>query len=276
MKVVNKYPVASRFVLAILLFGLALFLSGLINRGLVKQYFPFVPCILLFSATWFLYKTEKKSLKAIGLNFSFKNLSFLPLGVLIGVFAFFGAKLSRALYVGETFEITPSINYVSILVAFYAILPQVATEEFLFRGYLFKKTIEVSNVVVANLIFSILFMLIHVLDENVMNNLGMVIFFIVSIPVGHLLFATALLKSKTLFFPIGIHLGNNWATRHLIGDGNSGDSIFYITDPVIFQSWIPFIIFILIFNGFFLLVTFLIWKWDKIWTLINRNNFKLI
>jgi len=29
---------------------------------------------------------------------------------------------------------------------------------------------------------------------------------------GHLLYATALLKSKTLYFPIGLHLGNNWAS----------------------------------------------------------------
>lgn len=155
--------------------------------------------------------------------------------------------------------------------AFYFILPQVATEEFLFRGYLFKKTIKASNVVIANVIFSILFMLIHVLDENVMSNKGMVILLVITIPVGHLLFATALLKSKTLFFPIGIHLGNNWATRHLISNSNSGDSFLYITDVATFDTWTPFIISILIFNGFFLFVTLLIWKWDKISDLIKRK-----
>jgi len=262
-----KYPVASKFVLAILLFGVALFISGLTNKGFVKQYFPYVSCILLFVATWFLFKTDKLSLKAIGLNFNLKNLSFFPLGVLIGALAFLGAKFLRALYVGESFEISTTINYTSMLYAFYFILPQVATEEFLFRGYLFKKTIEVSNVIIANLIFSLIFMLIHVLDENVINNKGMVIFLVITIPVGHLLFATALLKSKTLFFPIGIHLGNNWATRHLISNSNTGDSILYIPNVATFDSWTPFIIFILLFNGFFLLVTFLIWKWDKFLTL---------
>ena len=29
---------------------------------------------------------------------------------------------------------------------------------------------------------------------------------------GHLLYATALLKSKTLHFPIGLHLRNNWVS----------------------------------------------------------------
>lgn len=266
----DKYPNVSRFVLAIVLFALVLFISGLTNRGIIKEYFPYVSCILLFIATWFLYRTEKKSLKAIGLNFSLRNVSLLPLGILIGIFALFGAKYFRALYLGETFEFTTTIDYSTILLAFYFILPQVTTEEFLFRGYLFKKTIEVSNVVVANIIFSILFMLIHVLDEGVMNNRGLLILLVVSIPVGHLLFATALLKSKSLFFPIGLHLGNNWATRHLISDANTSDSILYITNPNSFETWTSFIVFLIIFNGFFLLVTFVIWKWDKILVLVKR------
>ena len=260
----NKFPLASGFVLAVLLFSTALFISGLINKGVVKQYVPYTAPVLLFVATWFLYKKDHQSLKTIGLNFSKRNMLFLPLGILIGATAFLGAKYVRALYIGETFELSTSISYTTILYSFYFILPQVATEEFLFRGYLFKKTIDISNVVLANIIFSILFMLIHVLDENVMSNIGMVIFLGITIPVGHLMFATALLKSKTLFFPIGLHLGNNWATRHLISNSNTGDSFLYIPNVTAFDSWTPFIISILIFNGFFLFVTFLIWKWDKI------------
>ena len=265
----DKFQNVSRFVLAIVLFALVLFISGLTNRGIVKEYFPYMSCMLLFIATWFLYRTEKRSLKTIGLNFSLRNVSFFPLGIFIGIFALFGAKYFRALYLGETFEFTSSIDYSTILLAFYFIFPQVATEEFLFRGYLFKKTIEVSNVVVANIIFSILFMLIHVLDENVINNKGMIVMLTISIPVGHLLFATALLKYKTLFFPIGLHLGNNWATRHLISDSNSNDGILYIPNAAIFDTWMPFIITIILFNGFFLLVTLMIWKWDKILVLVK-------
>ena len=269
MRVFDKYPTVFKYFLAILLFGVALFVSTLTNKGFVKQYVPYVAPLLLFVTTWFLYKKDKKTLKDIGLNFSIKNISFLPLGVLIGVLALFGAKYVRSLYTGETIALSTSINYEALLCAFYFILPQVATEEFLFRGYLFKKTIEVSNVVVANIIFSILFMLIHVLDENVMANKGMIIMLVLAIPVGHLLFATALLKSNTLFFPIGLHLGNNWATRHLITNSNSGDSILYIPNGAMFETWAPFIITILLFNGFLLLVTFIIWKWEKISDLIK-------
>ena len=259
----KKYPTLSRFVLALFLFAFALFLSGLINNGVIKVYFPYASAILLGIATWLLYKVDYKSLREIGLNLSLRHLSFLPLGVLIGAIAFLTAKYARALYTGESIVISETVNYSTILYALYIILPTVAVEEFLFRGYLFKKTIEKSNVIVANIIFSILFTLIHVFDENVMNNRGMMIFLIISIPVGHLLFATALLKSKTLFFPIGLHLGNNWATQHLITNSDNGDSFLYTINNASFETWPAFIGYILIFNGVFLFVTFLIWKWDK-------------
>jgi uncharacterized membrane protein HdeD (DUF308 family) len=106
-------------------------------------------------------------------------------------------------------------------------------------------------------------MLIHVFDENVINNIGMMVFFIISIPVGHLLFATALLKSKTLLFPIGLHLGNNWATQYLIAISDTGNSVFYTVNNASFNTWPAFIGFVLVFNGFFLFVTFLIWKWKR-------------
>jgi membrane protease YdiL (CAAX protease family) len=267
---VKKYPLVSRYALALVLFVLALFISLLVNKGMLKLYFPYTAPLLLVLATYILYKKEKQSLSSIGLNLNIKNLSFLPLGVFIGAFAFFGARYLRALYNGEAFEWSTSIDYSAILLAFYYILPQVATEELLFRGYLFKKTIQASNVVIANIVFSILFTLIHVLDENVLSNLGMIIMLTVAIPVGHLLFATALLKSKTIYFPIGLHLGNNWATRHLISNSNSGDHILYIPNGVNFDTWTPFIITIILFNGFFLLVTLIIWKWDKIIALLKR------
>lgn len=265
----HKFPIASRIILAFILFGAALILSGVINKGAVKQYFPFASTIFLLIATWLLFKTDDKTLNDIGLNFKLKNLKLLPLGILIGAGVFLIAKYFRALYTGEIFNISIAVNYQNIIYGLYIILPTVAVEEFLFRGYLFKKTIEISSVLKANIIFSILFTLIHVFDSGVINNIGMVVFLVISIPVGHLLFATALLKSKSLYFPIGIHLGNNWATRHLITTNNDGESFLFITNIASFDTWPSFILFILLWNSFFLLVTFLIWKWNDL-PFLNR------
>jgi len=85
--------------------AMALLLSVIVNRGVVKQYFPFTAPIFLVIATYILYRTERKLLKMIGLNFNLRNMSFLILGLLVGALAFFGARLVRAIYVGESIQI---------------------------------------------------------------------------------------------------------------------------------------------------------------------------
>lgn len=268
-KIIKNYPNIFTYTLALLLFGCALFLSVLINKGVIKEYFPFTAVIFLTIATWYLYKRENQSLEKIGLSFKFKKIILLPLGIVIGSSVFLTAKYLRTIYLGETFNLSSEINYENILFALYTILPTVAVEEFLFRGYLFKKTIELSSVIKANIIFSLLFMSIHVLDDNVLQNPGMILLLTISIPVGHLFFATAMLKSKSIFLPIGIHLGNNWATRHLVTTSNNSESIFYISNNVTFDTWPSFILFVLLWNSIFLIATFAIWKWDEI-PFLNR------
>lgn len=261
-KLIKKYPILSKYCIAIIVLFLALFVSGLLNKGIVKEYFPYSSAICLLIATWILLKLDYKKLSDYGLNFKTKNLKFFPLGIIIGAVVFLIAKYLRALCFGETINVSSLFNYKNILNGFYIMLPMVAVEEFLFRGYLFKKTIEISSVTTANIIFSILFMLVHVFDESVINSTPMIIFTIITIPIGHLLFATAFLKSKSLFFAIGIHLGNNWGTRHLISKFNNGDSFFYISESANFDTWFSFIAFILLWNLFYLLIIFIIWKWN--------------
>lgn len=268
-KIIKKNPNLFTYAKTILFFGCALFLSTLINKGAIKEYFPYTAVLLLIFATWILYKKDGFSLNEIGFTVKYKNIVLLPFGILIGAGVFLFAKYLRATYLGETFNISSEINYRNILFALYTILPTVAVEEFIFRGYLFKKTIEISSVIKANIIFSLLFMSIHVLDSTVLKNPGMIILLVISIPVGHLFFATALLKSKSKFFPIGIHLGNNWATRHLVTTNNNSDSIFYITKTINFDTWPSFILFVLLWNSIFLLTTFIIWKWNN-FSFLNR------
>ncbi|PQB05570.1 CPBP family intramembrane glutamic endopeptidase [Aureitalea marina] len=258
-----KYPSASRFVLAILMFAAVLIVSPVIDGPYLKQYFPYLSAILLVGVTWFLLKLDGTNLTALGLNISWRNCSFILVGILIGALAFLFANLARSLYTGETMALSANIDYQTILSSFYLILPTVAVEELIFRGYLFKKTIAISNVIVANIVFSVLFMLVHVIDGEVLESPGRMVMLVISIPVGHLMFATALLRSGTLFFPIGLHLGNNWATRHLISSMDDGQSILFVLERVNFDTWPSFIGLLLIYNGVFLLLTWLIWKWRR-------------
>lgn len=271
---VKKYPNITCYLLGLSLFGLALFVSVLVNHGIVKAYFPYTAVIALIIVTWLLYKREDKSLNEIGLNCNIKNLSYLPLGLFIAAGTFLFARYLRAIVLDETFLLASQVDFWSLFSAMYFILPTVAVEEFLFRGYLFKKTIELISATKANLLFCILFASIHVIDDQVLSNPPMIVMLAVSIPVGHLLFATALLKSKSIYFPIGLHLGNNWATRHLVSGSSEGNSIFYVSDPSTFDTWTSFIAFLILWNSIFLTLTYLIWKWDT-FSFLRQNKRKI-
>lgn len=267
---IKKHPILSKYIFAILILFIALFISGILNKGVIKQYFPYSSAICLLIATWVLLKSDNKNLSNYGIDFKTKNLKLFPLGILIGALVFLIAKYLRSLCFGETLNLSSTFNYKNILNGFYIMLPMVAVEEFLFRGYLFKKTIEISNVIKANIVFSILFMLVHVFDSGIIHSIPMIIFTVITIPIGHLLFATAFLKSKSLYFPIGIHLGNNWGTNHLVNNLNDGNSFLFVTNTARFDTWSSFITFILLWNVFYLIVIYIILKW-KNFDVITEN-----
>ena len=70
---------------------------------------------------------------------------------------------------------------------------------------------------------------------------------------GHILYATAFLKSKTLYFPIGIHLGNNWVNLFVYSNLDINDPTKGQVKPslinVVGDEKLP------LFNGQFILVT---------------------
>jgi len=266
--ILHKYHYSSRLIFGLALFFLAIVITGIIE-GLFsyKKYFPFTGMFILLIVTWALYRIDNQNLNQLGLNFQSHNYKFLILGFVIGISAFFFATILKHMITGQNLHFNNILNLSSMLLGLYYLIPNVVVEELLFRGYLFKKVISKTNIIIANIIFSFIFMLVHVLDSQILSSLGATILMAITIPVGHLLFATALLKSKTILFPIGLHLGNNWATGHLITKIQNEQSLLYISGNGNFETWSSFIAFIIIWNGFYLFLTYLIWKWP-----INVNN----
>jgi membrane protease YdiL (CAAX protease family) len=257
----SRFPFWSRIFLALGLGAAALVLSGSIYSLLpVKPYFPFVAEVLLLLITWLLLRTDRQKISSLGLDPSFRNIAYLFWGLGIGTLTFLTATWLRTLYTGEDWHLSSYVNTGSILRSLYYILPTVMVQELMFRGYLFTKTISRYGVVWTNVIFAIAFTLVHVIDYDVLQSLPRIVMLALIIPVGHLWFAAALLRSRTLLFPIGLHWGNNWAVQHLVGNTDNQQSILYLTDQKVFNTWLPFIIVLIIFNTFFLLVTWMIWK----------------
>lgn len=261
-KIILQYPVASRFILSVILFIIALILTDAIVKHVKLSYTGF---LLLLIATWVLYRTDNKTLKEIGLNLNLKNIAFFSFGLLLGILAFAVSTYSRTIYTGEQWHINQNIDWFSLAKALYIILPTVATQQLLFRGYPFMKTLEVTNLFIANIIWGLLFAFYH----NIWGNPIMLPFTILSFLISHYVFSASLLKSATLFFPIGIHLGHNWSSQHFNGYSATDKGIFYITNQQNFNSWEAFLIFWLSYNLGFIILGYLFWKWKR--TSLSEN-----
>jgi hypothetical protein len=253
-KLILQYPAVSRFVLAAILIFVTLALTDVVGKQINFIYTGF---LLLTIATWILYRTEHKTLKEIGLNLNLINVSFLFFGLLLGIVAFAVSTYSRTVYTGEQWHVNRNIDWLGLVRGLYIILPTVATQQLIFRGYPFMKTVEVSNLFIANIIWGLLFAMYH----DIWGNPVMLPFTILSFLISHYVFSASLIKSASLYFPIGIHLGHNWSGQYFNGYNAADKGIFYITNQQNFNSWQAFLIFWLTYNLGFIILGCLLWKW---------------
>ncbi len=265
------YPNISRLVLAGILIIVALFLSSIIKIPHLKEVFPYVSVILLVIVNWVMYRTENKNLDAIGLNLKRTNLYFLPIGLILGVIAVLLGYYSKSILVGDTMHLNKDTNYLALLKQLYWVLPTAAVQELICRGYIFKKLISTTNLTVANIIMGAIFVSMH--DVFGIGLFG-AIFYSISIIIGHLVFATALLKSGTILFAIGIHWGSNIANNQLFTDNKLQSSILYLTKAVQEESTgfnpLGILIYMLALNIGFIILG--IWLWKRKKASVKKND----
>lgn len=180
------------------------------------------PAILLL-ITAFVYHRTGRTLNLLGFR-PIRTLGFfLPLGLISGILLISLALFLQKLYMNFSVQLNEHINYWSMLAGIAAILPGVLNEELIFRGICFKEMADQNNSRNANILFGFLFMVWHWISWNAWGNYPVMLGSFTT-AIGHLLFATALLRSGTIYFPIGLHLGINWAQQSLfhINEGDTG------------------------------------------------------
>lgn len=124
-------------------------------------------------------------------------------------------------------------------------------------GYGFTKTLEKTNLLVANIIWGSLFVLYH----NIWgSNLYDIPLMILSLFLAHYVFSSALLKSATLYLPIGIHFGHNWSSQYLNGYKTGDHGVFYLTDQRVLSELPTVIIFPLTYNLGFIILMIILWR----------------
>lgn len=225
--------------------------------------------LILLLLTWILYRREGRGLSEVGLDFSNRNLSFLPLGMLTGIAFFCVLFFAQMTHNGIQIHFNPRADYFAIAKGLFVLLPAVLVEELVFRGYCFKKTVDEAGALKANVIFAFLFMVWHWIAFDAWGDFG-TMFGLSTTALGHLLFSTALLRSGTLYFPLGIHLGNNWTAHYFFSANTKGvgaeppDHVFFIVEaPVRGVSEFNGVVSYMITFIWFVICILIVLSWGK-------------
>ena len=246
----------AKIVLLFISFVLTTFLlGGFLLNGLLSipsEIANGIVITVILLITWKAYKKEGKDLSELGIDLRWRNFYLGLIGVLIGGLFVIPLVYIIAFIKGYPVVFNPNFNVLYICSGLWLLLPTVMLEELAFRGICFKKTVEISTITTANIIFGTLFILSHWINLGAFGNPVLMTILLIT-GLGHLLYATALLKSKTLYFPIGLHLGNNWVSLFVFSNLDINDHTAAQSKPslisVISDGKTP------VFNGQFILTT---------------------
>lgn len=177
---------------------------------------------------------ERLPFAALGCSFRNKWLSHFALGSLVGSIAFVSAAVIAIVSGSMNFtfnhESSASSIFSSLAITFLIFAIGALSEETLFRGYPLQTLARSGHTWIGIVVTSLLFSLAHNNNPEV-NPLALFNTFIAGI-----WFAAAYLKTRDLWFPLGVHLMWNWLQGPIFGITVSGISdlnpnpILYATD----------------------------------------------
>src|SRR6516165_5579810 len=148
--------------------------------------------------------------KRHALELSRFRIAFLPLGILIGLIWF--GLLIAMLYVGGHYQIDRLAFPNRLLSAVIFAMGTAIWEEVTFRGLLFRVTEQTFGTWVGVAVSAVAFGALHGLNPNASLAASVAI-----ILVSGILLAAAYFATRTLWFPIGLHFGWNFAEDFIFG-----------------------------------------------------------
>ncbi|HTX18440.1 MAG TPA: type II CAAX endopeptidase family protein [Bacteroidota bacterium] len=222
------------FLTALIQWPLKLLLPGdTLVPGFFKGEVILYGCLLVVAWLFAKLLERRPPLASIGLPFNAGLFRELGQGILIG------GGMMTVIFVTEYSlgMVTFSFKPVTLLVegrlfAVSAVIFAVGGfgEELLFRGYLFQTMIEGTGKLIAVLAFAVFFGLAHLGNPNV------TFFSIVNVALAGVWFSVAYFKTKSLWFPIGLHCSWNFVQNHLFSFPVSGISFTKYQLGVLVQS----------------------------------------
>lgn len=164
---------------------------------------------------------EDLPLRALGWARHRGWLRDLLLGTLLGIVSLMLAALIATAFRGFQFSVAPTISNVAFLKTFFGsaviFILAAAAEEMLFRGYPLQTMMRALPFLLAVVPSSVLFAYVHLDNPNVAWG-----FTFINTTLAGFWLAVAYLRTRSLWFPLGLHWAWNWAMGALLGLPVSG------------------------------------------------------
>jgi len=209
--------------------------------------------------SWAFLKLDGQSLSSIGFwPKDKKTVAVFFSGITIGITMLIVTFVLTILLTRDNWRLNTRIDPIFVLITFLMCLWSAFIQEFVFRGYPFQELLKHYRPWVAQLLIAVPFGLMHINKEMEANDIILVM---LSTGAGSVLFGLAYIKTKNLMFPIGIHLGWNYAQELIPRTaGGKSSALVIITDSHntynIFNVSLPYFLIVL-------LSIISIWKFKK-------------
>ncbi|PKF72427.1 CPBP family intramembrane glutamic endopeptidase [Chryseobacterium sp. PMSZPI] len=182
--------------------------------------------IIELTISWLLlHFIAKKNLSVLGLRPTEKRIVYFGVGFLLAVISCTFYHLMTTTFINNSWVLHQQLTMKSILMGIWWTLKSVLFEELLFRGVLLYFAIEKWGNKKACIFSAICFGIYHWFSYNAFGNFFQMGIIFVMTGIFGLMLAYAFAKTRSLYLPIGLHLGWNLLNIVVFSNGPLGKQL---------------------------------------------------
>lgn len=172
-----------------------------------------------------LWLIDKKDLSVLGFKPTTSRIANLSIGLLMAAFSCITYNLMVSTFANNNWILNKQMNQQTILTGAWWTLKSVLFEELIFRGALLYLAIEKFGVRIACTLSAVCFGMYHWFSFNLFGNAAQMVIIFLMTGIFGLTLAYAFAKTKSIYLPVGLHLGWNFFTIVVFSNGPLGQQI---------------------------------------------------
>jgi len=188
-----------------------------------------------------LYLIERKNILSLGFLPITNRLKQLAIGFLITAILCIGVESLEMLWRSSSLHLNENSNAALILSMFWWDFKSVLTEELLFRGAILFILIKRIGADKAIIISAVAFGIYHWFSFGIFGNIVPMFFVFIGTGLMGYAWALAFSKTKSIFLPLGLHLGWNFTINTIFSKGSLGKGLLVSEGGHIISDWFSLI-----------------------------------